>query len=794
MEAESGQLGGGATIVALTSPSTTEFSSPQLEASGHAYVHLAATGQNVVFTNNTGQAISALNIRYSIPDSSGGGGISNTIDLYVGGTYRGAIYVNSYQTWVYETNSSYNGMSQTPSSGTPHVFWDEVSFFVPGGSIPAGGTFTLQKDSANSAAYYNIDVVDLETPPAPLGQPANSLSIVSYGAVSNNPSFDNSSALNNCFSACKSQGKIAWIPAGIFYVTSGTVLTPNSIIIEGAGPWYSEILDTSTSWANGFLFDATSTSFENLCIDATKPNSTPGIFAILGYGNNWTITNVWARHSMLTWADGNNITVENSRVNNSWGDGMNINNDAGTSCTNILIQNNFVRGCGDDSIAINSSEGSAPVMANVTVANNTTVASWWANQLAVYGGTNILFSNNLLCDAVKQSGIHIDTYNTGSPLKNITVQGNTILRGGGLGYGDYFPAIGISGGQTETNVTVNNNNIYNCMFEAVSIGNVNNLLFQANSIQYPGTTGIQINSGATGSALIGTNFLSDLASGQSAYDDESTAGYVATVTNNSWQSVSQDQPVAASSVDNTNIPDNGNDGDLTTRWAASSGTFPQWWAVDLGGSYALQNATIYWYNAASRYYQYDIQVSSDGVNYTTVVNKSGNTTMGNTSDNFSATNRYVRIYVTGASAGYASFYECLVFPSPSVLLSQGHPATDSSDDGVNVASNGNDGSLTTRWAALTGSFPQTWTVDLGASHTLHSTTVDWYNSSSRYYQYQIQVSSDDVNFTTVVDKSGNTTDGNTTDNFSATGRYVRINVTGSSSGYASFYECQVSGN
>src|SRR5436190_844311 len=52
-EAEAGTLGGGATMVALTSPPTTQFSSPALESSGHAYVHLSAVGQYVEWTNNT---------------------------------------------------------------------------------------------------------------------------------------------------------------------------------------------------------------------------------------------------------------------------------------------------------------------------------------------------------------------------------------------------------------------------------------------------------------------------------------------------------------------------------------------------------------------------------------------------------------------------------------------------------------------------------------------------------------------------------------------------------------------
>ena len=101
-EAESGSLGGGASDVSLTSAPTTQYSSAPLEASGHAYVHLAATGQSVQWTNNTGAPISFINVRYSMPDTSGGGGTTSTLDLYVNGTFRQALNVNSKQTWLYE--------------------------------------------------------------------------------------------------------------------------------------------------------------------------------------------------------------------------------------------------------------------------------------------------------------------------------------------------------------------------------------------------------------------------------------------------------------------------------------------------------------------------------------------------------------------------------------------------------------------------------------------------------------------------------------------------------------------
>jgi hypothetical protein len=86
-------------------------------------------------------------------------------------------------------------------------------------------------------------------------------------------------------------------------------------------------------------------------------------------------------------------------------------------------------------------------------------------------------------------------------------------------------------------------------------------------------------------------------------------------------------------------------------------------------------------------------------------------------------------------------------------------------------------------------------VDLGASRNITGVGIDWYNSSTRSYGYQIAVSSNNTNFTTVVDKATNTAFGNTMDYFPALGRYVKITVTSCTpaGGFAAFYECNVYG-
>ena len=117
----------------------------------------------------------------------------------------------------------------------------------------------------------------------------------------------------------------------------------------------------------------------------------------------------------------------------------------------------------------------------------------------------------------------------------------------------------------------------------------------------------------------------------------------------------------ASSVQAGNPIAGANDGSAATRWAAADGTFPQWWQVDLGANKTLSRCDIAWFSAATRAYKYKIEVSTDNVTFSLYKDNTANTTFGNTSDSKVATARYVRITVTGSSAGFASAFEFAVF-------------------------------------------------------------------------------------------------------------------------------------
>ncbi|MBW8864317.1 MAG: mycodextranase [Verrucomicrobia bacterium] len=511
-EAENGTLGGGALVQAVTSPPTNQFSSPQLEASGHAFVQLTNTGQYVEWTNTTGQSFTAVNLRSCIPDAPAGGGISNTIDLYVNGVFRQGFNVNSLQNYCYESTTNYNDQTdKNPADGYPRGFWNDTHAFISGAAVAPGDRIRFQKDATNSAAFYYIDVIDLETPPSPLAQPANSLSILSYGAVSNNPSVDNTAAINNCFTAALSQGKIAYIPPGTFCFSAiNGGLHASGITIAGAGPWYSTLYRVTPANNNqgiANIIETTSCTLSNLALDCNGSsragNNNNG--AIDFSGNNWVVDNVWIQHVTSSfWCAGYNGIARNCRTLSVWSDGGNFNNvqSANGIGINLTYSNNFVRGTGDDAMAINSVNINTfgnttyyyTTMSNIAYVNNTAIGAWGGKGMGIYGGINDLVTNNLLCDTARYLGLGVGKFGVnGSDLQSARVIGNVVVRCGGNGYLQQQPGMMIgNGGDGQSVGSVANayctqNLISNALYNGVSFTASTNILFQRNTIVSPGT-------------------------------------------------------------------------------------------------------------------------------------------------------------------------------------------------------------------------------------------------------------------------------------------------------------------
>jgi hypothetical protein len=500
----------------------------------------------VQWTNNTGQNITAINLRSCIPDAPTGGGITSTIDLYINGVFRQAFSVNSEQNYCYE-GTNYNGQAdKNPADGNPRGFWNDTHAFISGAALAPGQTIGFQMDSSNTAAFCYIDVVDLEAPPSSLSQPANSLSIQSYGAVANNSSVDNTSAINNCFNACQAQGKIAWIPQGTFYISAiHGGLNASGITIEGAGPWYSTIYRLTPAGNNqgvANIITTTSCTLENVLLDcnAFSRDNNNNNGAVDFSGTNWIVSNVWIQHVTSSfWCAGVNGIAENCRTLSTWADGGNFNNvqSADGIGMNLIYSNNFVRGTGDDGMAINSvyyniygsTTNYYTMMSNITYVNNTVIDPWGGKCIGLYGGANDLVANNLLCDCPRYLGLGVTRFGVnGSDLVSAVVTNNILLRCGGNGYHQQQQAMMIgNGGDSQgvgivENAYIASNSIIDSLYSGVGFSSSTNIVFENNVIINPGLDGVTIGppdlgSGVTGSAIINYNTLTGLNPGRSGF-------------------------------------------------------------------------------------------------------------------------------------------------------------------------------------------------------------------------------------------------------------------------------------
>jgi hypothetical protein len=120
--------------------------------------------------------------------------------------------------------------------------------------------------------------------------------------------------------------------------------------------------------------------------------------------------------------------------------------------------------------------------------------------------------------------------------------------------------------------------------------------------------------------------------------------------------------VDASSYEYPNVPANTIDGDLRTRWSAEGDG--EWIRYDLGSAKKVSKVCVAWYRGTKRISIFDIQVSADGTNWTTVYSgRNSGTTLEPEEYSFAARDaRYVRIIGHGnTSNGWNSITEVEVY-------------------------------------------------------------------------------------------------------------------------------------
>ena len=234
-------------------------------------------------------------------------------------------------------------------------------------------------------------------------------------------------------------------------------------------------------------------------------------------------------------------TVQNCRLNNTWADGINLNNGNGATNNNIgnnlTAMNNFIRGSGDDGLAINDGQNpGAEEMNNMTLVQNTVIAPWWADNIGVYGGMNDLVANNLCTDSIKEYGINIGLSQWSRRISRRPIFRATSSCAAGTSVTACImpPWVSAFRGRpsTITSVTFCGNTIDSPLFDGIEVNTGTDLTVSGNLISGMGATGINLLSGAGGGVSLVCNTVQNVAAGQSAYLDDAGSGFPVSGTGN----------------------------------------------------------------------------------------------------------------------------------------------------------------------------------------------------------------------------------------------------------------------
>ncbi|MET7616723.1 discoidin domain-containing protein [Streptomyces sp. NPDC005408] len=435
-EAEDGTAGGGAQVVG---PNRT-IGDVAGEASGRKAVTLDNTGNYVEFT--TRASTNTLVTRFSIPDAPGGGGIDSTLNVYVDGTFRKAIDLTSKYAWLYGAEAS---PGNSPGAGAPRHIYDEAHIML-GDSVPAGSKIKLQKDAANTSKYA-IDFVSLEQV-APIANPDPATYTVPAGFTHQ----DVQNALDKVRMDTTGTLVGVYLPAGDYQTSSKFQVYGKAVKVVGAGPWYTRF-NAPTTQDNtdiGFRAEASAkgSSFANFAYFGNYTSRIDGPGKVFDFSNvsDIVIDNIWNEHMVcLYWgANTDKITIKNSRIRDMFADGINMTNGS----TDNLVTNNEARATGDDSFALFSAiDAGGADMKNNVYENLTSILTWRAAGIAVYGGYNNTFRNIHIADTLVYSGITISSLDFGYPMNGFgtdptTVENVSIVRAGGHFWGaQTFPGI-----------------------------------------------------------------------------------------------------------------------------------------------------------------------------------------------------------------------------------------------------------------------------------------------------------------------------------------------------------------
>ncbi|MBR7836782.1 discoidin domain-containing protein [Actinospica durhamensis] len=260
--------------------------------------------------------------------------------------------------------------------------------------------------------------------------------------------------------------------------------------------------------------------------------------------------------------------------------------------------------------------------------------------------------------------------------------------------------------------------------------------------------------------------------------------------------VALDQPITASASTSGFPATNANDGNTSSYWESTDGTWPATLAVDLGTADSISSVVLdlpsTW---GTRTQTLSVLGSNDDSTWATLVGSATYTFNPSTGDTVTITlpsgtsDRYVELDFTAndvQNGAQVSEFQVMGQANPNLALNKTVTAS-STWSSYYAASNAVDGNTATYWEGTDGAWPTTLTVDLGSTQTLGHLVLElpagW---GTRTQTLSILGSTDDSTWTTLVGSATYTWNPSTGDSVSislpagTSDRYVELNFTANS--------------
>ena len=210
------------------------------------------------------------------------------------------------------------------------------------------------------------------------------------------------------------------------------------------------------------------------------------------------------------------------------------------------------------------------------------------------------------------------------------------------------------------------------------------------------------------------------------------------------------------------VKENGNDGNDNTKWCANSGTYPQWWEVDLGALYNLNTMKLSFETAGSAYH-YTIEVSNNPMtdeNYSEHIvldNSKGSTDTDIVFEEGSVQGRYVRVTFTEATNREWAVLRDVSGTGETDNIALNKPVTAST---VNTGTGGKvekaeyavDGNVNTWWCAKGGEGTKNHWIQVDLKNTYKLSEVKLiFEKNDAAYKFVVQGSTDGEHYVDIKD-------------------------------------------